>query len=314
MERPEKIFDSVGKACSIVNPLAANRKWQRRKRLRDFLNRNLPGCIYDEPGNKESTIELAKTLGAKNDLIIAIGGDGTVADVIQGIREAGRERDVILGVIPFGSGNAFRKALRIPKNIKRAMAVLKRGEIREIDLIDVGGRTAGFVSIGGTAEITRFKSEHDVQGFLGHLLAARIMFKLEKKESEVELYDGVDDLGKPFAEKRLTLKLLDCVVAKTNYFGYGWRVAPLAELEDGYLDITFFEIGLSKYLLLVPLIYLGMYQKRLRHYKAKRMIIRGSGLPVQYNGESLGTMNEVELKVIPRAFRIIAPKTIPKKR
>lgn len=300
---------AISRACSIVNPRAANRKWQRRTKLRKFLTENLPGCIYDELGSKESMIELARKLGTQSDLIIAIGGDGTVANVIQGIRESGRANEVTLGIIPLGSGNAFRKSLQIPRNIKKAIQTLSRGQVREIDLIDVAGKTAGFVSIGGTAKITQIKSEHEVQGFLGHLLAARIMFKLRKKETEVDLYDGVDERGNTFAEKKLTLRFLDCVVAKTNFFGYGWRVAPLARLDDGYLDITFFEISLPMYLLLVPFIYFGVYQKRLKHFKAKRMVIRGPRLPVQYNGEVLGVMDEIGLKVMPRAFKVIAPKS-----
>ena len=105
---------STAKACSVVNPKAANRKWLRRTKLRAYLQKNLPNPVHDDLADKESTIRKVKAFCADSDLIVAIGGDGTIADVIQGIRESGREKNVHLGIIPLGSGNAFRKALKIP--------------------------------------------------------------------------------------------------------------------------------------------------------------------------------------------------------
>jgi len=305
---PTKI--SAEKACSVVNPRAANRKWLRRTKVRSYLQKNLPGPVQDDLADKETTIRKVRDLCADRDLIIAIGGDGTVADVIQGILESGREKDVRLGIVPLGSGNAFRKALKIPKNLKKAVEILTNGEARDIDIIEVEGKAAGFVSVGATAEIThQVKLEQKIQGLLGHLLAARSLLKIKRQEREVELFEGIDEKGVPFSRKKFTLKFLDCVVAKTNYFGYSWRVAPFARVDDGYLDIAFFEIGFPKYLLLFPLIYFGIYQRRLKRYKAKRVILRGQGLYVQYNGEVLGKMDKVELKVIPRALKVLAPKS-----
>lgn len=299
---------STAKACSVVNPKAANRKWLRRTKLRAYLQKNLPNPVHDDLADKESTIRKVKAFCADSDLIVAIGGDGTIADVIQGIRESGREKNVHLGIVPLGSGNAFRKALKIPKNPKKAIQVLKRGEAREIDLIEVEGKAAGFVSVGATAKVTQVKVEHNIQGLFGHLLAARIFLKIKMQDHDVELFEGVDEKGLPFSEKKFRLSFLDCVVAKTNYFGYSWTIAPFARIDDGYLDITFFEISFPKYLLLFPLIYFGIYQRRLRRFKAKRMILRGRDLYVQYNGEVLGKMDKVELKVVPRALSVLAPE------
>jgi diacylglycerol kinase family enzyme len=97
-------------------------------------------------------------------------------------------------------------------------------------------------------------------------------------------------------------------VAKSNYFGYSFRIAPLASLEDEYLDVTFFEMSGWKYALLLPLTYFGLSQRRLKNFKAKKLVLRGKDLPVQYHGEYLGTRDRVEVKVIPQAIRVIAPR------
>ena len=126
-------------------------------------------------------------------------------------------------------------------------------------------------------------------------------------EVDVELEDGFDSRGTPFEKRTLKLNILDCVVAKSNYFGYSWRIAPNASLDDDYLDITFYEMPGWKYALLLPLTYFGLYQRRLKNFKARRLVLRGRALPVQYNGEYLGTRDRVEVKAMPRAIRIIAP-------
>ncbi len=303
----ENIFSSKEISC-IVNPQAARKKWQRRKKLRGYLQKNLACQIIDSQGSKEETIEIARKQSLTQKVIVAVGGDGTVADVIQGVIDARREKDIVLGIVPFGSGNAFRKSLGIPKNVKKAIRLLKEGEPREIDLIDIEGKVTGIASIGATASVTHEKLQHNIQGFLGHILASRIMPSLPKTEQQIELFDGISDNGEQFDKKTLSLSLYECVIGKTTYFGYSWKVAPRAKIDDGFLDITLYETSGLKYLLFFPLIYFGLYQKTQKHFKAKKAIIRGKDLPLQYNGEFLGNRDKFEFRVLPRALKIISPR------
>lgn len=291
----------------IINPNAANRRWRRNRLLRWYLQSRLPGRIYDDSRNKDQTVEIVKRLCRENDVIIAAGGDGTIADVILGILESGRAQEVSLGILPFGSGNAFRIALGIPLNIGRAIRIVEEGRPKSIDLIDFGGRVATFGSIGATAQVLAEKLKHPTPGMVGHVLASRIMLKLARKEQEVELFDGIDDRGRAFDRRHLKLKVFDAYIGKTNHFGYGWTIAPEARIDDGYIDITFFEISSWKYMLYFPSIYFGTFQKTQRHFKARRIMFHGNDLPVQYNGELLGIMNSIELKILPKAIRVISP-------
>lgn len=305
MEKPTS-GNSKKMAC-IINPHAANQRWRRNLLLRRYIQKKLPGKIIDTQKDKNFTIQTTKNLCAKHDVIIAAGGDGTIADVIQGILESGRTDHVALGIIPLGSGNAFRISLRIPLNIPRAIKIIGEGSAKTIDLIDFEGRVATFGSIGATAQILVEKLKHKTPGFFGHILAARIMLKLSRRETEVELLEGIDDDGSHFDRKVLKLKVFDAFIGKTNHFGYGWKIAPEAKIDDGYIDITFFEISSWKFLLYFPSIYFGTFQKTQRHFKAKKVIFRGKNLPVQYNGELLGKRDEIELKILPKAVKVIGP-------
>jgi diacylglycerol kinase (ATP) len=296
------------KTACLINPRAANSKWMRRRFLRAYLQKKLPGDVYDGLGDMKTTVERTITACRDSDVIVAMGGDGTVADTLQGIFEAGKQDEVLFGVIPFGSGNAFRKAFAISKNPLRAIDHLAEGVVRPIDLMEVNGRVAAFASVGATARVTGEKLRGKIQGVWGHVLAGRRLFDTPMEEKTLELTDGRDAAG-PFATKTLTSRFFDCIVTKTNYFGYSWKVAPKAVVDDGYLDITLFEIGPLKYALLFPLIYFGLYQRRLRHFKAKRVVINGQALPIQFNGEFLGDRDRIEFRVLPRAIRMVTPPT-----
>jgi diacylglycerol kinase (ATP) len=294
-------------AVSIINPGAAQRKWLRRKRLQKFLEDSLPGQKFDMEAGKESTINLVRRVSSSHETIVAVGGDGTIADVLQGLHEAGRAKDVCVGIIPLGSGNAFRKSLSIPKNIRKAVELLYQGETKDVRLMEIEGRLAGFLSIGATALVTHEKLRHDIQGLWGHILAGRKIFTTPRWTIEAEIEDGIDDRGRVFARNAFQLKAFDCVVAKSNYFGYGWKIAPRASLDDDYLDITFFRMRGWGYVLLLPLLYFGLVPRRLLHFKARKLTLRGKDLPVQYHGEWLGEMDRVEIRVFPHAVRMICP-------
>ncbi|MCD6517867.1 MAG: hypothetical protein J7L72_10705 [Candidatus Aminicenantes bacterium] len=303
----EESFPSNKRCSCIINPYAANKKWLRNRLVRNYIKKNIPGKITATPKNKEYTIQTAKRLCEDSDLIIVAGGDGTIADVIQGIMESGKNRNVTLGIIPLGSGNAFRISLNIPLSIRRSLKIIKQGNTKEIDLIKINSKYASFGSVGATAQVLVEKLKTKIPGFLGHILAARIMLRLSRKEQEIELSQALDDKGAHFDRKHLKLKVFDGFIGKSKHFGYGWKIAPKAELDDGYIDMTFFEISNLKFLLFFPGIYFGTFQKTQKHFKAKKIIIKGKRLPVQYNGELLGKTDRVEISIFPKALKVFTP-------
>jgi len=292
----------------LVNPMSARRKWQRYEKIQRYMRRKFQGRIHDEAVAKPGMIALARRLSLVNDVLIILGGDGTLADVMQGVMEAGRAAEVLIGIVPLGSGNAIRRSMGIPKVIAKAMRIVKFGTPRPIDLIDFEGRVASMVSIGATAMTTLKTAQSSIRGIVGHALASRSLLLHPRDEMEIELFDGVDDKGEAFQRKSLKLRIFDCVVNKTNHFGYNWLIAPKARINDGYLDVTLFDNRAYSYLFYFPLIYFGRYQRILKHFKVKRIVVRGRNLHIQYNGEALAPRESVDLRVIPDALRVIGPR------
>ena len=178
----------------IVNPLSAQGRWLRNPKLRAYIRTEFPEAVHDEARDKAGMIDLARRLSLKNDLIVVMGGDGTLADVQRGIAEAGRLAGVVLGIIPLGSGNGLRSSLAIPKPIRRAIRVIRTGIAQPIDLIEIDGHIANFISIGATAKATLLKTRSTIPGLIGHALASRTMFTYHRRLRDIELFDGRDDV------------------------------------------------------------------------------------------------------------------------
>ncbi len=300
--------DSMDKVTCIINPRAANSRWARHRFLRAYLKKKLPGSVRDISGDPLTTVEGAREACGDSSIVVAMGGDGTIGDVLRGIFESGREKEVVFAVIPFGTGNAFRKALGIPLNPVRAIDGLESGIPRWIDLMQVEGRIGAIASIGATAEVTGEKTRSGIQGFLGFSAAARKLYSSPREEKEITLIDGFDGEG-PFSRKKIKSSFFDCVIAKTGYFGYGWNVAPKALLDDGFLDITLFEMGSLLYSVFFPWIYLGIFRRGIRNFKAREVVVAGRNLPVQHQGEYLDRFERVEARVLPHAIRVMCPPT-----
>lgn len=291
----------------VVNPHAAMNKWQRRKRARGLIEAAFENKIYISSGGKQATVDLVQKIAPHLKTLIVVGGDGTIADSFEGLKKAGCLNKVYFGVIPLGSGNAFRLSFGIPKNVLQAINIIRQGHTRRIDFISFEDKIAGFVSVGATALVTALKQNYPLPGFWGHVWAGKKILSLKPELWQIKLEDGLDDQADRFDCLELEIPVLDAVIAKTNYFGYNWLIAPLANPEDGWLDITFFEMSGPHYILSLPSIYFGHKQKNLRHYKARRIILEGLNLPVQYNGEFLGWRKQITFEVLPAALNLICP-------
>lgn len=88
--------------------------------------------VLDTEGH-EHTVELAREAADRGRVVVACGGDGTLNNTVQGVRDAGRLDDVTLGVIPAGTGNDFADNIGI-RGVQHAFDVIENGEERKLDI------------------------------------------------------------------------------------------------------------------------------------------------------------------------------------
>jgi YegS/Rv2252/BmrU family lipid kinase len=278
----------------IINPNSG--KLKQRGKL-DALVKNIKRII------KKSYIEITKSplhateiayKAAKNGVktIISVGGDGTLNEIITGIRGY----NVNLGIIPTGSGNDFARSLNLHKNPLLILKNLCNYRPKKIDLISVNGNSVGInvIGTGIDSEVVRVLkgSKKYFAGFYKAL-----------KDHQPYNYDiSIDGKKKIFENVNLI------AIANGKYFGHKMFIAPEARLDDGYFDIIIVE-GLSRFKLfcLFPEIYLGLHihNKNVHTFKAKELEInKPDGLYYEKDGD-LAFSDSLKLKILDREITVL---------
>ena len=241
-------------------------------------------------------------------LLVVVGGDGTVNEVINGLGRAGFPDGVTLAVVPMGTGNDLAATLAIPGGSDGAREAIREGRVRTLDVararsVGVGERFFINVATGGLGAETSSLADEEIKSRWGKLAYFRASLetanKFEVREVKVTL-DG-EERG---------LRAVNIAVGNCRYAGGGWLAAPRANPEDGLLDFVAIEdVGLKETLALAPAAlarsdYLdkdGVYSARA---KKIRVETEPGGLDFTVDGEIIGD-EPVEFEVIQRALNVV---------
>jgi diacylglycerol kinase (ATP) len=239
--------------------------------------------------------------------IVAVGGDGTVQEAVNGIMAAGND-GTSLGIVPVGTGNDLARSLGLPRDPAAAWTVaVGRGE-RPIDLMRAtsgDGRRRWFGSAGGigfdaqvaSAMATRSAWQRGRAAYLVTTLSE--LRRFENRSVELTL-DGV----------ATTARVLFVAVANGEYYGGGMRIAPGARTDDGMLDLC--VVGnVSRVTALAQLanLYRGthVHHPQVEMRRARSVAISGEPATlVHLDGEPFGSL-PVHIELRPACLLVAAP-------
>jgi len=293
----------------IVNPKSASGRTARDwNRLVPHVPQHADVCFTDAPGRAIELTAHALRTGART--ILAVGGDGTVNEVVNGIFASGAPTSEIrLAVVPCGTSSDLCRSLAIPGDAVKAAELLRMGNFRKIDAMHVryaatDGRMVSryalnVVSFGmGGVVAARTNWTRFLGGRLSFLAAIGLTaFSYSSKTVSIRLDEG------PPLETRIT----NVAVGNGRFHGAGMCVCPNAALDDGLLDVT--VIGpLSMYELArdIGVLYNGRLcsHARVQSYRARRIEAdSGHDVMIEIDGEPVGRL-PVEISVIPEAIQI----------
>jgi YegS/Rv2252/BmrU family lipid kinase len=299
----------------ILNPMAdLGQAWRAANDLRpivaEYGNADWSGTVY--PTHASELAQRAALDGY--DMVIAMGGDGTVHEVINGLMQVPPEKRPILGVVPIGSGNDFAYAAGIPVEADRALAHALNGEPTPIDLVlmtDEHGRKEYFdntLGIGFDALVTLYSHKLPVvRGVLMYFIAViqTIFFKHVPARMEFETD------GEKWVEENLML-----VLCNGPREGGGFMLAPAAKLDDGLIDyILVRKLGRAMMLRLVPEFMKGTHQRfsQVKTGRCKRLsLVSNKPLYMHADGEIMtdfsSNLKSATFEVLPGALRVVRGK------
>ncbi|MEE9269488.1 MAG: diacylglycerol kinase family protein [Candidatus Krumholzibacteria bacterium] len=290
----------------IFNPAAGQRKLSNVPRRVDeyFTQQNLDFEFRETEGAGDA-LRWARSAHAEGfDLVVAVGGDGTVRECVDGIMRSGAQ--VPLAQIATGSGNVTARAFSIPVDLKKALDLISTGQVKRFDVGYLPEHDRHFVFVVGAGYDARLI--HDTPqhlkkslGFFAYLLAgAKHFFTVRPVKVELELDNRVRRI------KAHTVMAINI----GSIAAIDWAVAPDIDAHDGKLNIMVMS---SRSFLGSIIVLLKILTKRyhgygdLKHFQAERIRVTADPpLPVQIDGEALGTTPFVA-HMIPDGMPFVVP-------
>ncbi len=243
--------------------------------------------------------ELARELEGKGEVITAIGGDGTVREVLNGVRSPRTP----IGIIPAGMGNDFARSLGIPSNPTEATKCILNFNRVKVDLGSEGGKLFNVMGVGFPADvvktINRYKNGF-IDGSIIYLLGLlRSLTQLKTYRLQLETNGESSEIDASAV-----------FVTNSNFTAGGINLVPHAKLRDGLLDVAVIsDVGRTELVLALKKAYQGTHvnHPKIEFYRAKSVNINsGDKLPLMFDGELEGT-TPARLEIAPEARTLIAP-------
>lgn len=294
----------------IVNPAAGagktGRLWPRIKRFFEGRGLRFEHDVTEAPGH---AIELARSAIEKGyEMLVSVGGDGTIHEIVNGLYEAGGSEDAMLGIVSTGTGSDYIRTIGLSRRYEEACERFLKPIKVPVDLGVVEYQNNGdrekrlfvnFAGMGFDAEIVRrttqqYKSLGSMLSYLMGTFATIVSYR----NRDVSLKVNGEEVKR---------KVCAVIMNNGKYGGGGMYTAPGADLSDGLLDVMVIgDISRLDLLYSLPRIYRGTH---LTHHKVNmkkaREIEVTSELPmyVQADGELLGEL-PARFSVLPSALNI----------
>lgn len=296
----------------IFNPHSdRGRSWDKAAAIQPILER-WGGGAWSSTEYPTHATELAEQAANDGfDVIAAVGGDGTVHEVVNGLMRVPKDQRPMLGVVPIGSGNDFGSSVGILEDTEAAMERVFTGEPRTIDIgmiQDGSGRTEYWdntLGIGFDATVTIYSYQITaVQGFMMYLWA--VIQTILKKLDAPRMHIKTDNEEMEFE----TLMFVACNGPRE---GGGFFVAPEAVPDDGILHYAMIKkVSKAMMFRLIPEVMNGTHPrfKDVKMGSFKQLTLQ-SDIPVtiHMDGEIFAgftsDVTEIKLEILPAELQVI---------
>ena len=285
------------KLVFIINPISGVGKQKTIEKLIDkVLDKNtFEISIKYTQAPKHATILATESINEQADIVVAVGGDGTVNEVASALINS----RVKLAIIPVGSGNGVARHLKIPLKIKNAISIINNQNYTIIDTAQINN--VPFIMASGCgfdAFIADEFSKLKTRGFSGYIkLIAKHFLSYHPKHYKL----SIDEVT--FEKEAFLISVANC-----SQFGNNAYIAPKAVINDSLLNITI----IKKFpLWSTGSIIIKLFSKKLnssKHietYTGKNIQISQNDFFAQMDGEPIYSGKEINIAICPSSLNVI---------
>ena len=291
----------------IINPKSGT---DRKIYIRQSIGRHIDTKKYDYKiryteyaGHAEVIAREAATAGI--DIVVAVGGDGTVNEVARALIHT----NTALGIIPCGSGTGLARHLQLPIDPEGAIKMINAGIIKSLDYGTMNGLPF-FCTCGmGFDAFVSMKFAHSgKRGLISYI---------ENTLRETLTYKP-DTYTLRFDDTEVQQRAFVIACANASQYGNNAFIAPAASMSDGLMDITVLEPFPP---IEAPQLALQLFNgtlttnSRVKTFKAKKVrITRNGNDPVHVDGDPLTTAQEIEVEIHPQGINMVVNPSAPPRR
>jgi diacylglycerol kinase (ATP) len=303
---------AFGPLTVIVNPHAGRRRVGEEipELERTLQARALPYTLLRTEGPGDATRFATEALEDGGRYLVAVGGDGTVHEVVNGMMRDGRPivEDAVLGVIAAGSGCDIVRTFGLPGDVTRSCQHLLGENVYPLDV----GKVTYTDGDGGQA-VRFFPNVAEVG--LGGAVAARAG-RLPAWMGQAKYFAafwltlpsfGLSDVRVQADRKTYEGPGMMVIVGNCQYYGGGMRISPRSYPGDGVLDVLIFQGPRSDAFTLLPRVYRGEHipHPHIKELRARQRLTVDADrpLPIEADGEVLG-FTPATFEVVPQAIRM----------
>ncbi len=281
----------------IANPTAGRGRGERvTSQIMQYLSVKNIDVKIERTTYPQHAIALAKRAASEHETVVAIGGDGTIREVLEGIGQTKAR----LGIIPGGTGNDFARGLAIPRKPKEALDVVLAGYSRLLDVAVERDRIFGVSAAIGfpVTVIDHVNSHQDILRGPVAIIAGvwRTLKNLQSHHVSLTI-DGV----------RRELHTVAILVMNMPYAGGGLMFAPTARYDDGLLSVLIVHpISRGDLAKTLPKIYRGEHisHPKVELIQGKTICIEADNLQKMFDGDLYGS-TPLDVSIHPGAAKVI---------
>ena len=287
------------KILFIVNPFSGLKK---QNTIEDLIEKELNGMQWNweivftkHPGHAK---EISCNAVGNYDVVVAVGGDGTVNEVGSGLVGT----DTILGIIPAGSGNGLARFLNIPLKVNRALQAIQNSEVKPIDIMKLNDKVSLNVSgIGFDGMISHQFAGIKSRGPLGYVkLITKEFSKYKSKNYQLKI-DGIE-----YDKDAFLISF-----ANSSQYGNNFHISPKAKIDDGLIDVCVIR-EFPK--VTAPALLISMFDKTLDQSKFDEIILgkhievtSDEPLMIHVDGEPVEKCRKALIEIQPLALKVLVP-------
>ncbi len=256
-------------------------------------------CTIEFTQSRGHATELASdAVGQHVDYVFAVGGDGTVNEVAQGLLGS----KVAMGILPKGSGNGLARHLGMPMSFKKSLEIISTHREQMIDTMSVNGKLSVNVSgIGFDGHIAGLFANSSKRGLIGYTkLVLKEFINFKSFEANVEVN------GKLYQSKPFIIAL-----ANSSQFGNNARVAPQASVCDQLIDVCFIQkVPVSQAIGFAGKMFRGkLDQSRFVDIVKTNQLTINLNQSVAYHidGEAMKASDKFNVKIMPVSLKVLIP-------